>query len=225
MNRTTLAAVLLTGSALVGANYLMRRRTRPQALPSQVIPIITPVIDMGIAEDVLEAMAQLDGGEVTLVLHTSGGCVASCVLIANALREFRVSRAIVPYMAMSGGTLIALNADVLEMGASASLSAVDPVIGGIRARHLQADDKDPSLKALASEYATAIGKYLHETIKARLEYADEDAIERAYDVFIGEHAPHEWPIRRPEVAALGFPVGPAKRSWGMMVDAYRKRWW
>ena len=30
---------------------------------------------------------------------------------------------------------------------------------------------------------------------------------------------------RPEVAALGFPVDPAKRTWGMMVDAYRKRWW
>ena len=225
MNRTTIAAVLLTGSALFGANYLMRQRTRPQALPSKVIPIITPVIDMGIAEDVLEAMAQLDGDEVTLVLHTSGGCVASCVLIANALREFRASKAIVPYMAMSGGTLIALNADLLEMGASASLSAVDPVIGGIRARHLKADDKDPSLKALASEYEKAIGTYLKETIKARLEYADENTIGRAYDVFIGEHAPHEWPIRRPEVVALGFPVGPAKRSWGMMVDAYRKRWW
>ena len=225
MNRTAIAAVLLTGSALFGANYLMRRRTRPQALPSKIIPIITPVIDMGIAEDVLEAMVQLGGDEVTLVLHTSGGCVASCVLIANALREFRASTAIVPYMAMSGGTLIALNADRLEMGASASLSAVDPVIGGIRARHLKADAKDPSLQALAREYEKAIGTYLKETIKARLAHADEQALARAYDMFIGEHAPHEWPIRRPEVAALGFPVDPAKRSWGMMVDAYRKRWW
>ena len=114
---------------------------------------------------------------------------------------------------------------MLEMGASASLSAVDPVIGGIRARHLQADEKDPSLKALASEYAAAIGDYLQETIQARLPHADADTLGRAFGVFIGQHAPHEWPIRRPEVAALGFPVGPAKRSWGMMVDAYRKRWW
>lgn len=87
----------------------MQRQSRPRRYP-EIIPIITPVIDMGIAEDVLEAMAHLGGDEVTLVLHTSGGCVASCVLIANALREFRHSTAIVPYMAMSGGTLIALNA-------------------------------------------------------------------------------------------------------------------
>jgi len=224
MNRTTIAA-LLTGSALLGATYLMRRRPQiTKALPSNVIPIITPVIDLGVAEDVLEAMAQLDGGEVTLVLHTAGGCVTSCVLIANALREFRVSRAVVPYMAMSGGTLIALNADLLEMGASAALSAVDPVIGGLRARHLQAD-KEESLRAMAGEYEDAILGYLLETLRERLPIADDETLERALDTFMGEKKPHEWPIRRSDVAALGLPVNPAKRSWGMMVDAYRKRWW
>jgi len=221
---TTIAA-LLTGSALVGAGYLMRRRVKPQALqPSNVIPIITPVIDFGVAEDVLEAMAQLDGGEVTLVLHTPGGCVTSCVLIANALREFRVSKAVVPYMALSGGTLIALNADLLEMGASASLSAVDPVIGGIRARHLH-DDKETGVKNLASEYETAIAGYLLETLRSRLPYADDETLSRAVSTFMGEQAPHEWPIRRPDVINLGLPVKPATRSWGTMVDAYRKRWW
>lgn len=224
MNRTAIAA-LLTGSALLGATYLMRRRPPiTRALPSSVIPIITPVIDLGVAEDVLEAMAQLDGDEVTLVLHTAGGCVTSCVLIANALREFRASKAIVPYMAMSGGTLIALNADLLEMGASAALSAVDPVIGGVRARHLHAD-KEAGLKAMAGEYEDAIAGYLLETLRKRLEYADEATLDRALETFMGEKAPHEWPIRRADVAALGLPVSPAKRSWGMMVDAYRKRWW
>ncbi len=224
MNRTTIA--LLTGSALVGAGLLVRRGRRPStALPSKVIPIITPVIDLDVAEDVLEAMAQLDDSEVTIVLHTGGGCVTSCVMIANALRGFRVSKAVVPYMAMSGGTLIALNADLLEMGASASLSAVDPVIGGMRARHLQKEEKEPALKALAGEYEEAIARYLHETLRQRLPVSDEAEIDRVRDVFMGEHAPHEWPIRRPQVEALGLPVKPATRSWGMMVDAYRKRWW
>lgn len=225
MNRTAIAA-LLTGSALIGAGYLMRRRKLPQAaLPSKVIPIITPVIDLGVAEDVLESMAQLEGDEVTLVLHTAGGCVTSCVMIANALREFPASRAVVPYMAMSGGTLIALNAGTLEMGASASLSAVDPVIGGIRARHLQRDEKEPALKALAGEYEDAIAAYLRDTLRERLLGADDAELDRVRDVFMGARAPHEWPIRRPQVAALGLPVKPATRSWGMMVDAYRRRWW
>jgi membrane-bound ClpP family serine protease len=225
MNRTAITAIL-TGSALIGAGYLLRRRNQPQAAsPSRIIPIITPVIDLGVAETVLEAMAQLDGNEVTVVLHTAGGCVTSCVMIANALREFSASKAVVPYMAMSGGTLIALNAGILEMGASASLSAVDPVIGGIRARHLQREDKEPAMKALAGEYEEAIAAYLRETLRERLVGATDVQVDRVRDVFMGTRAPHEWPIRRPDVVALGLPVKPAMRSWGMMVDAYRKRWW
>jgi len=225
MNRATLVTALVTGSALVGAGYLLSRRPRPRALPSSVIPIITPVIDVGIAEDVLEAMEHLPGDEVTIVLHTSGGCVTSCVMIANALRQFERSTAIVPYMAISGGTLIALNAQHLQMGRSASLSAVDPIVRGQRARHLPEDEPPNGIAAVAREYEVAIGRYVHDTLAARLPGASEEQLARAMDVFMGEHAPHEWPIRRPEVEALGLPVSPATRSWAEMVDAYRKRWW
>ena len=56
MNRTTLVSALVTGSALVGAGYFLSRRPRPRALASNIILIITPVIDLRVAEDVLEAM-------------------------------------------------------------------------------------------------------------------------------------------------------------------------
>lgn len=225
MNRTTLVTALITGSALVGAGYFLTRGPRPRALPSKVIPIVTPVIDVGVAEDVLTAMAGLPGDDVTVVLHTSGGCVTSCVMIANALREFETSTAIVPYMALSGGTLIALNAKQLQMGGSASLSAVDPIIAGQRARHLPDDDKWKGLHALGQEYEAAIGEYVRETLEARLPDASEADLQRAIEVFMGQHAPHEWPIRRPEVAGLGLPVSPATRMWADMVDALRRRWW
>jgi hypothetical protein len=225
MNHKALATALLTGSALVGAGYLLSRRPRPRALPSKIVPIVAPVIDVGVAEDVLEAMAHLPGDEVTVVLHTSGGCVTSCVMIANALREFETSTAVVPYMALSGGTLIALNAQQLLMGGSASLSAVDPIVAGQRARHMSDDGKAAGLHALAQEYEAAIGQYVRETLEARLPDATEAELERAMGVFMGEHAPHEWPIRRPEVAALGLPVGPATRAWAEMVDTSRRSWW
>ena len=151
MNRTTLVSALVTGSALVGAGYFLSRRPRPRALASNIIPIITPVIDLRVAEDVLEAMERIPGDEVTVVLHTLGGCVTSCVLIANALRQFPESTAVVPYMATSGGTLIALNARRLQMGRSAALSAVDPIVEGQRAKHLPDEPQDPT-QALAHEY-------------------------------------------------------------------------
>ena len=225
MNRTAFVTALVTGSALVGAGYLLTRRPRPRALPSSIIPIITPVIDIGMAEDVLEVMEHLPGDEVTLVLHTSGGCVMSCVMIANALRQFPKSTAIVPYMAISGGTLIALNARALQMGRSASLSAVDPIVFGQRARHISPQEQAPGVHALAKEYERAMSRYLRETLAARLPDASDAQLERALGVFLGEDAPHEWPIRRHQVEALGLPVSPATRVWSDMVDGYRGRWW
>lgn len=228
MNRTTLVSALVTGSALLGAGYFYYRNdarlSRQRALASNIIPIITPVIDLRVAEDVMEALERVPGDEVTVVLHTLGGCVTSCVMICNALRAFPRSTAIVPYMATSGGTLIALNATQLQMGRSAALSSVDPIVHGQRAKHLPEEPKDP-LQALAHEYQTAITNYLRDTLLARLPDLDEEALWTTVGVFLGEHAPHEWPIRRDEVAALGIPVSPAARMWGEMVDAYRKRWW
>lgn len=220
MSRAIFVAALVTGSALIGAGYALSRRPQ-RARPSTVVPIVAPVIDLSVAEDVLAAMEALSKDEVTAVIHTSGGCVASCVMIANALREFKTSTAIVPYMAISGGTLIALNATQLQMGASASLSAVDPIIGGQRARHLPEDDK---WMAAGLEYQAAIGGYIRETLAARLPGANEAQLARAFKMFMGEDAPHEWPIRRPQVQALGLTVSPASRAWAEMVDVYR-RWW
>jgi hypothetical protein len=45
------------------------------------------------------------------------------------------------------------------------------------------------------------------------------------DLFLGEHSPHEWPIQRPEVEALGIAVTPAASKWATMVDRYRGRAW
>ncbi|MCY1004438.1 hypothetical protein OV079_02410 [Nannocystis pusilla] len=183
------------------------------------------MIDVRVAEDVLEVMEKLRDGEVTLLLHTAGGCVTSCVMIANALREFERSTAVVPYMALSGGTLIALNARQLQMGRGASLSAVDPIIQGQRARHIPADEPHNEISALAREYERAIGRHVHDTLVDRLPGASETELERAYDVFMGKDAPHEWPIRRPELEELGLRVSPASHSWFEMVDSYRRRWW
>jgi hypothetical protein len=62
--------------------------------------MVSPVITVEMAEHVLSHMEHLPPDEVTLVLHTDGGEVTACVLIADALRKFTRSTAIVPYMAL-----------------------------------------------------------------------------------------------------------------------------
>ena len=110
MSRSLIIRSAITSAFIGGAITWLHQRARPSRLPQHVIPIVTPVITMRFAEEVLERLEHAPGEEVFVVLHTDGGEVAACVLIADALRKFPRSTAVVPYMAFSGGTIVALNA-------------------------------------------------------------------------------------------------------------------
>jgi hypothetical protein len=71
-----------------------------------------------------------------LILHTPGGDVAATESIIDYLHSLYDGniRAIVPQMAMSGGTLIALSCQEIVMGRQSSLGPVDPQIGGMPAQ-------------------------------------------------------------------------------------------
>lgn len=212
----------LATAAVAGAAYVLTRRERLSVGgdPS-VIPIFTPMIDLYTVDEVLARMEKIRGDEVTLVLHTPGGCVASCVMIADALAQFRRSTAIVPYLALSGGTLIALAADRIAMGRRAALSAVDPVVHGQRARHIEAGD-DAGRHAMAQEYYHAVHRQLRSMLARHL--GSGTNLERALSVFMGLDAPHEWPIYTLQLAALGLPVVTADAVWSDYVDSHRSAW-
>jgi hypothetical protein len=71
-----------------------------------------------------------------LILHTPGGDVAATESIIDYLHSLYDGniRAIVPQMAMSGGTLIALSCKSILMGRQSSLGPIDPQIGGMPAQ-------------------------------------------------------------------------------------------
>lgn len=224
MSRTTMVMAAL-GGALVGAGFVWHRSRAEehQAIEgSTIIPIITPTIEIETAEEVLSRMEHIQGDEISLLLHTEGGCVTACVMIADALRQFRNSTAIVPYMAISGGTLIALNARQLRMGRNAVLSAVDPQIYGQRAKHIPEKAED-GLHPFAQEYDHAVGEFLKATLQARLQgRGGPYALDRAMDVFMGEHVPHAWPIKIEQIRELGLPVALADKPWATAVDSVRQ---
>jgi membrane-bound ClpP family serine protease len=70
-----------------------------------------------------------------LILHTPGGSVAATESLVDYLRAmFKTDvRAIVPQLAMSAGTMIALSAKSVVMGKHSSLGPIDPQIGGLAA--------------------------------------------------------------------------------------------
>ena len=71
-----------------------------------------------------------------LILHTPGGDVAATESIIDYLHSLYDGniRAIVPQLAMSGGTLMALSCREIVMGRQSSIGPVDPQIGGMPAQ-------------------------------------------------------------------------------------------
>lgn len=67
-----------------------------------------------------------------LILHTPGGSVAATESLVDYLRSmFKTDiRAIVPQLAMSAGTMIALSAKSIVMGEHSSLGPIDPQFNG-----------------------------------------------------------------------------------------------
>lgn len=69
-----------------------------------------------------------------LLLHTPGGDVAATESLVDYLRSmFDDIRAIVPQIAMSAGTMIALSTREVVMGKHSSLGPIDPQFGGLAA--------------------------------------------------------------------------------------------
>ena len=82
----------------------------------------------------MEAVYKLDKSKgVDLILHTPGGEIAATEKIINYLHSIFNGniRAIVPQMAMSAGSLVAVSCKGIMMGKQSCLGPFDPQIGGI----------------------------------------------------------------------------------------------
>lgn len=70
-----------------------------------------------------------------LILHTPGGNTAATESIVDYLRQMfgTDTRAIIPHLAMSAGTMIALSCSQILMGKHSSLGPIDPQVAGVAA--------------------------------------------------------------------------------------------
>lgn len=90
-------------------------------------------------DDINHFMACIHGMDrdkgLDLILHTPGGAIAATEALTGYLRQMfqRNIRAIVPQLAMSAGTMIALSCKSILLGKHSSLGPIDPQIGGIPA--------------------------------------------------------------------------------------------
>lgn len=88
-------------------------------------------VDQAITEtdgdDFSEVLSATESKDIDILLHTPGGFVDAVEKFLSVLGHLEVtSRVIVPSLAKSGGTLIALSATEILMGVNSELGPVDP---------------------------------------------------------------------------------------------------
>ena len=175
-------------------------------------------IDMDDSEEVIRAI-HLTGDEMPLdiVLHTPGGLVLAAVQIARALRQHNGKvTVLVPHLAMSGGTLIALAADEIVMCDHSVLGPVDPQIGGFPAASLmkilvdkpiaEIDDETLILADVARKATDQVREACTDLLERRLPREKAAAIARTLSE--GRWT-HDYPIGATEARALGLNVSTA----------------
>ncbi len=92
---------------------------------------------------------------VDLILHTPGGNIAAAESVVDYLHSVFGDniRAIVPQMAMSAGTMIALSCPEIMMGKHSSLGPVDPQYQGLSCQE-SVDEFDEAVKAVSDNPAS-----------------------------------------------------------------------
>lgn len=110
--------------------YAHRKRRIITFFTSQKKP--EPLFATQIAQDALSLFYEILkecnlGDKIDLLLHSSGGQIDTPWPLINLIREYcKEINILVPWKAHSAATLIALGANIIEMGPLASLSPIDP---------------------------------------------------------------------------------------------------
>lgn len=172
-------------------------------------------IDMDDSEEITRAIHETDPSTpIDVVLHTPGGLVLAALQIARALdRHPAKVSVLVPHLAMSGGTLIAMAANEIVISPHAVLGPIDPQIGGFPAASLmkvvvdkpigEIDDQTLILADVGRKATAQVRRAAQELLEKPL--GAERAAEIAEKMTSGSWT-HDYAITPEEARSLGLPI-------------------
>ena len=187
-------------------------------------------IDIEDCEHVLRAIRMTPPDKpITLIIHTPGGLVLAATQIALALKSHPAKKTvIVPHYAMSGGTLIALAADEIQMDPHAVLGPVDPQLSDpntgtmpaasiLKAIQWKGRDKVDDATLIKADIAEKAIKQLEDLIVELT--ADKIGVERAKELaetLASGRWTHDYPLTPRKLQELGVHV-----KIGIPVEVYQ----
>ena len=170
-------------------------------------------IDIDDAEAVLRAINDTPAGRpIEIILHTPGGMVIAASQIAAALADHDGHvTAVVGHYAMSGGTLIALAADKIQLDAHAALGPIDPQLGQYPAASLvevsrlpgEHEDQTLILADVGRKAIVQVERFATWLLERHM--TPQQAKEVAHLMSTGVWT-HDHPLLAPDLRAYGLPV-------------------
>jgi hypothetical protein len=152
---------------------------------------------------------------IDVILHTPGGEVFACELIANALKDRPNTTAYVPYCAMSAGTIIALATEKVVMGRYACLGPIDTQFFGfpiesfvrlLKEKPIQDVDDTTVLLAYLAEKELKSARQRACELLNKHHFGRDDACQLT-DFLVSGDLAHSEQIGRDRAAELGVNVG------------------
>jgi len=140
---SALIGILAIGSLLANDEKLTEKpndKPGPKRTPRRNPIVLAPGCGLIAGKELhmVQRALKLAEGPVDVIIHVWGGVIAAVDPIVHALVAYPGRVTVhVPYMAYSGGTMVALAADTIVMGEYAILGPVDPQIAGFAASDLE----------------------------------------------------------------------------------------
>jgi ClpP class serine protease len=189
----------------------------PSKLPLFGLPFLR-MIDMADMEEIIDAIRLTPKKKpIDVILHVTGGAVLPTAQIARALKNHPArTRVIVPYYAMSGGTLISLAADEIVMAESSILGPIDPQIltfkgalplSGLKkvakTKGKKAQDETLMMASLATQATKQLSDLIIELISDKV---GKSKASKIADYLTKGDKTHDYPITAKEGKKLGLNI-------------------
>ena len=178
------------------------------------------MIDITTLNKLETALKKFDGRPFDIILHTPGGQIFYAQILSKIIKNYKSEvRAIIPFYAMSGGTMLALSCNKIVMGDFACLGPVDPQIGSLfsfgsakswkevlKRKGRRANDSSIQMAYIGEQYTKTLRREVATLLSDKI--TDKDQLNVTAEILTDGQLEHAYQLDRAKLADLGIATEP-----------------